>query len=578
MKTRQMSRAIALIFVCAGMACASKTVNLKIVAINDFHGQLESPGGLHHLPADAAATVPVGGVDWLAGYIADIKSKNPNTVVVSAGDLMGATPLVSALFHDEGTIETMNRAGLEINAVGNHEFDEGRAELLRMQNGGCHPTDTSSCQGAAVGTPVPFEGADFKFLAANVVDGKSGDTLFPSYTIKAYQGVKVAFIGLTLKETPTIATPSGVAGLGFRDEATTVNRLIPKLHALGARAIVVLIHQGGATATPQALSTLNACDGNLDGSPIKAIVNRLSDGVSAVITGHTHALYNCTLTTHNGVHTVPVTAASSQGRVVTEIDMALAAGGGVLKTRAVNVAVDRTNTAITPNAKIKLIVDNYKALVGPIANRFIGSITETLSKTNNAAGESALGDIIADAQREATTPVKFGGAQIAFMNPGGIRADLAFLSSSTGEGDGKVTFGELFTVQPFGNSLVTLTLTGAQIEQVLEQQFVGCANGQTSNRILSPSAGFSYAWNAAGAGCDKIDPASIMLNGIALNPAADYRVTVNSFLASGGDQFTVLAQGKKRLGGAQDHDALVAYFTAHSPVAPRALDRVLLIP
>ena len=579
MKIRQIASAIALTFAFTGAAYAGQTVNVKIVAINDFHGQLESPGSFRALPTDAFGTVPVGGIDWLAGYIADIKSKNPNTVVVSAGDLIGATPLVSALFHDEGTIETMNRAGLEINAVGNHEFDEGKDELLRMQNGGCHPTDVNSCQGAAVGTPVPFEGADFQFLAANVIDKKTGETLFPSYIIKEYEGVKVAFIGMTLKETPTIVTPSGVAGLHFKDEVRTVNRLVPKLRALGAKAIVVLIHQGGVTPTSQSVATINSCDGNLDGSPVKTIVSGLSNAVDLVISGHTHQAYNCKLATKNPNHLISVTSANSQGRVFTDIDMEVnKLNGRVKSVTAVNVAVDRGNAGITPDADIAQIVNNYKALATPIANRVIGSITADLARSASTAGENVMGDVIADAQLAATKEAGFGGAQVAFMNPGGVRADLTFASSTAGEGDGNVTFGEAFTVQPFGNSLVTLTLTGAQIEEMLEQQFVGCPNGQTFNRILLPSAGFSYAWSATGPACDKVDPASILISGVAVDPATSYRVTVNSFLADGGDKFTVLAQGTDRLGGAQDSDALEAYFKANSPVAPVALDRILLLP
>ncbi len=580
MKIRQIASAVAMTIACTSAACAATpSVKLKIVAINDFHGQLESPGSLRALPTDAFGTVPVGGIDFLAGYLADIKSKNPNTVVVSAGDIIGATPLVSALFHDEGTIETMNRAGLDINAVGNHEFDEGKTELLRMQEGGCHPTDVNSCQGAVVGTPVPFEGAQFKFLAANVVDKKTGNTLFPSYEIKEYEGIKVAFIGMTLKETPSIVTPSGVEGLAFKDEIATVNRLVPKLRRLGAKAIVVLIHQGGVTPTSQSVATINNCDGNLDGSPIKTIVNGLSNSVNLVISGHTHQAYNCKLATKNPNHLIPVTSANSQGRVLTDIDMVLNSRSGRLTSvSAVNVAVDRNNTSITPNADIKLIVDNYKSLVTPIANRVIGNITADLTRVASAGGENVMGDVIADAQLAATKEPKFGGAQVAFMNPGGVRADLTFVSSAAGEGDGNVTFGEAFTVQPFGNSLVTLSLTGAQIEEMLEQQFVGCPNGQAFNRILLPSAGFNYAWSATGPACDKVDPTSISINGVAIDPAASYRVTVNSFLADGGDLFSVLKKGTDRLGGAQDSDALEAYFTANTPVAPVALDRILLLP
>lgn len=593
MKMRQIASGLALIFAVTNVAHAidneknhkkpNPSVIVKIVAINDFHGQLESPGSLRNVPATSELpnppTTPVGGVDWIAGYIADLRNQNPYTTFVSAGDLIGATPLISALFHDEGTIETMNRAGLDINAVGNHEFDEGKDELLRMQKGGCHPTDENSCQGARVGTPVPFEGANFKFLAANVVETATGKTIFPSFVIKEYNDVKVAFIGLTLKETPTIVTPTGVAGLEFKDEAATINALIPKLHRKGAKTIVVLIHQGGTIPVAQAISTINSCDDHLAGSPIRAIVNELSNSVDLVISGHTHQAYNCLIATRDENHMIPVTSANSQGRVLTDIDIVIdAKSGKVHRVTPVNIAVDRTNAAMTPDADIKLIVDNYKTLVQPIASRVIGSITETLSRTANAAGESAMGDVIADAQLDATKAPGFGDAVVAFMNPGGVRADLTFASSSSGEGDGNVTFGEAFTVQPFGNSLVTLTLTGAQIEDLLEQQFTDCPNAQPFNRILSVSKGFTYEWDSQGAACDKINSTSVKINGVGVDPVANYRVTVNSFLADGGDNFKVLVQGTNRLGGAQDSDALEAYFAANSPISPGLLNRILRLP
>jgi 5'-nucleotidase len=412
-----------------------------------------------------------------------------------------------------------------------------------------------------------------------VVDKASKTTLFPAYEIKEYEGVKVAFIGMTLKETPTIVTPSGVAGLKFNDEIRTVNALVPKLHAMGVKAIVVLIHQGGVVPDVASAATMNNCTGNLDGSPIKTIVNGLSDAVDLVVSGHTHYAYNCKLTTKNGTHAIPVTSANSQGRVYTEIDMLLNKNtGNVRSVTATNVALDQRNTAITPDASIKQIVTNYKGLVSAIANRVIGSISAPLTRTASTAGENSMGDVIADAQLAATKDPKFGGAQIAFMNPGGVRADLSYVSSALGEGDGNVTFGEAFTVQPFGNSLVTLSLTGAQIEELLEQQFVGCTNNQPFNRILLPSMGFNYVWNASGLACDKVDPNTITLNGAIINPTASYRVTVNSFLASGGDNFKVLVKGTNPLGGAQDSDALEAYFVANSPLAPVALDRIQLVP
>lgn len=588
----------------ASSACAhavednSITTTVKIVAFNDFHGQIESPGTFR-LTGDPASAVRVGGVDWLAGYIAKYKAENPTTTVVSAGDLIGATPLVSALFHDEPTIETMNMAGLEFNAVGNHEFDEGKDELKRMQKGGCHLTDPNSCKGAEVGAPTndegDFAGADFKFLAANVLETDSGKTIFPAYAIKNYGRVKVGFIGMTLKETPTIVTPSGVAGLEFKDEAASVNALIPELRQRGAEAIVVLIHQGGTVPTAQNASTMNSCLGNLEGTPLKPIVNALDDAVDLVISGHTHQAYNCMISNKEG-RQIPVTSANSIGRILTNIDMTIdKATGEVITIEAKNELVDHTDTTVAPNAAIKTVVDGYKALSQPIADRVIGSITASMPhNAANAAGEIALGDVIADAQLDATNDVGFGEALAAFMNPGGIRSPgLLYPKSGNETVDGQVTYGEAFTVQPFGNSLVTLTLTGAQIKAMLEQQFVGCGagnapasfnypageTGQAFNRILQVSHGFTYSWSAAGPACDKVVPNSIKIGGVTVDPAQSYRVTVNNFLADGGDKFYVLKLGTNHLGGAQDIDALEAYFNAQGgTIAPGPQNRITLLP
>jgi 5'-nucleotidase len=564
-----------------------RAVPVSILAINDFHGQLRSAGtfasGVTGVPA-----IPAGGADQLAGHVAAFRARSRHSIVVSAGDLIGASPLVSALFHDEGTIEAMNRIGLDLNAVGNHEFDEGRGELLRMQSGGCHPTDPNTCKGADVGTPVPFEGAKFRFLAANVVDTKSRRTLFRPYEIRRFDGAPVAFIGMTLEGTPTIVSPSGVTGLSFRDEADTVNALVPELRRQGVEAIVVLLHEGGTVPTAQNAATINLCDGGLAGSPLAGIVSRLDDEVDMVISGHTHQAYNCKLPNSVG-RQIPATSANSIGRVATEILLVLHNASGrfdVVAHHANNVVVARNNPAVPANADIAALVAGYEALAQPIANRVIGRISGDLLRATNAAGESVLGDVIADGQLAATAAPAFGGADIAFMNPGGIRADLVFAGSAAGEGDGNVTYGEAFTVQPFGNSLVTMTLTGEQLHLLLEQQFMNCRDGypatdpvgQPFNRVLQVSAGFQYQWNPAGADCDKVDPATMTLHGVGIDPLASYRVTVNSFLADGGDKFYVLRQGTDRLGGAQDLDALEAYFIANDPVAPTPRDRIGVAP
>jgi 5'-nucleotidase len=526
-------------------------VEVQIVAFNDFHGNLQPPAG----SSGRVGTVNAGGAEYLATHVKALEKTNRNSIVVSAGDLIGASPLLSALFHDEATIEAMNQIGLDINAVGNHEFDEGTTELLRMQNGGCHPTD-----GCLDGDG--FAGADFQFLAANVVSQATGQTLFPPYTIRNFNGAKVAFIGMTLEGTPLIVSPSGVAGFNFLDEADTVNALIPELEAQDVGAVVVLIHEGGQ---PTALD-INGCVGV--SGPIVDIVNRLDDRVDLVISGHTHQPYKCV------IDGKPVTSAFSFGRVLTDIDMRVDRA----KKRVTSIKINNeiVTRDVTADPGITALINRYDAIAAPIANRVIGQITADVTRTTNAAGESALGDVIADGQLDATDDSGFGDAVVAFMNPGGIRADLTYAGSPAGEGDGNVTYGEMFTVQPFGNSMVTMTLSGAQIDRLLEEQFAPCTLG--TNRILQVSVGFAYTWSASGGTCDKVNPSSITINGVPVDPLAPYRVTVNSFLADGGDSFPVLTQGTNRLGGAVDTDAFEKYFATHSPVPPGPQNRITLVP
>lgn len=556
-----------------------KTVTVRLIGFNDFHGTLQSPGTFGaNLNIPLAQRPPVGGAEFIAGHVAKLKSQNPLNIVVGAGDFIGASPLISALFNDEPAIEVLNRIGVDFNAVGNHEFDKGSAELLRLQKGGCKAGDANSCKGAAVGTPVPFEGAKFKWLSANVVSMATGKTLLPAYGIKRMGKVKVAVIGMTLEETPTIVTPSGVAGLQFKDEADTVNALIPKLREEGVKAIVVLVHQGAFQTG--AIQDINGCDGGLAGSAIEQIVSRLSDKVDAVISGHTHAAYNCQLPNASG-RLIPVTSASAFGRVLTALDLVIDTKTRDVKTAsAANVLVDRTDTTVTPNAAVKGIVDGYNALVSPIANQVIGSITQDIPNTaaDNACNMPA-GDLIADAQLGATTPVGFGDAVLAFMNRGGVRNPGLTFNPLVGEGAGNVTYGEAFTLQPFGNSLVTLTLTRQDIKNALEQQFAGCrGQSPTNTRIMLPSAGFSYAWDGSKS-CDQrisnvkltvngLTSTLVDANGVVNDPLQPLRVTVNNFMSTGGDGFTTFQNGTNLLGGAQDIDALVAYMAAFK--APNA--------
>jgi 5'-nucleotidase len=577
--------AASLIGGCSGGDSAPFTV--KMIGFNDYHGNLESPGTFGASTAvPAADRPPVGGAEYMAAHVARLKAQNPLNVVVGAGDSIGASPLISALFHDEPAVETLNRIGLEFNSVGNHEFDKGSAELQRLQNGGCKTTggatDPNSCKGATVGTPVPFEGAKFKWLSANVLSTATGKPLLAPYGTKEFNGVKVAFIGMTLKATPTIVTPTGVAGLEFKDEADTVNALVPELRALGIEAVVVLVHEGGFQSGT--LSDINGCDGALAGSAIAAIVKRLDNAVDAVVSGHTHAAYNCKLPNAAG-RNIAVTSASSFGRVLSDIDMTIDPGTrDVTAVTATNRLVVRNDATVTANAAVAAVVNGYKGLVSPIANSVIGSITADLPNTRvDAACNMPAGNLIADAMLAATAPATFGQAQIALMNGGGVRnPGLTFASSAAGEGNGNVTYGEAFTTQPFGNSLVTMTLTAQNIKDVLEEQFAGCkGQSATATRVMLPSAGLKYTWDGAQACNARISNVTLRsggtvetlvdASGAVPNPTKTYRVTMNNFMADGGDGYSTFVKGTSRLGGAQDIDALVAYMALFkAPAAPYA--------
>ncbi|MGC1559639.1 MAG: bifunctional metallophosphatase/5'-nucleotidase [Bradyrhizobium sp.] len=523
-------------------------VDLRILAINDFHGYLKPPAGGIRIadPADKTKKIAVaaGGAEHMATLVKQLRQDRKNTIFVAAGDLIGASPLLSALFHDEPTIESLSMMGLDLASVGNHEFDEGKAELKRMQNGGCHPLD--KCQG-----PRPFPGAKFHYLAASTIETDTGKTIFPAYEIREFDGIPVAFIGLTLKGTPNIISPSSAAGLEFRDEADTVNALIPELKARGVEAIVVLIHEGGFPA-----GDYNECPG-ISGA-IVDIVGKFDRAVDIVVSGHTHQAYVCEIDGRL------VTSGDKFGTLVTAIDVKLDPNSrDVISAKADNVIV-RSGT-LPKDTEQTALIDAYDKSAAPIANRRAGSVTETLSRTPNNAGESALGDIIADAQLAATRSENDGNAVAAFTNPGGVRADIIKKE------DGAVTYADLFASQPFRNQLVTLSLTGAQIRDMLEQQWLD----PKRPRILQVSNGFSYNWDGLKPYGEHVLADSMSLNGVRIDPAGSYRVTVNNYLSLGGDGFTVLKEGSNQQFGVFDVDALYAYFQAHSPIAPTAADRIV---
>ncbi|MDI1264346.1 MAG: bifunctional metallophosphatase/5'-nucleotidase [bacterium] len=534
----------------ASHAQTAAPVELRILAINDFHGYLRPPPGGIEIPdpedKTKKTTVAAGGAEHMATLVGRLREGHKNHVFVAAGDLIGASPFLSAMFHDEPSIEALSMMGLDISAVGNHEFDEGKDELLRMQNGGCHPID--KCQG-----PHPFTGAKFRYLAASTFEKSTGRTVLPAYDIREFDGIPVAFIGLTLKGTPGMVSPTGVASLEFRDEAETVNALVPELKAKGVEAIVVLIHEGGLPT-----GGYNECPG-ISG-PIVEIVKKFDRAVDVVVSGHTHRAYVCEIDGRL------VTSGDKYGTLVTAIDLKLdRSTRDVVSAKAENTIVKSAELGKDP-AQTALI-ESYDKLAAPIANRPAGAVTATLSRVPNNAGESPLGDIIADAQLAATSAVANGGAQIALTNPGGVRTDITHRET------GAVTYADLFASQPFRNQLVTLTLTGKQIKDVLELQW----RDPKRPRILQVSKGFGYAWDAARADGERVIAGRMSLNGQPIDPAANYRVTVNSFLFVGGDGFNVLTEGTAPQTGIYDIDALNAYFQASSPISPGAADRIVRI-
>jgi 5'-nucleotidase len=553
------------------------TVAIKLIAFNDLHGNLEPPKTSITAPSSAGGTVavPAGGAAYLASAIASLRAKNPNHAVVSAGDMIGASPLVSALFLDEPTIEAVNLMKIDFNAVGNHEFDKGQTELLRMKNGGCAKnTALEPCQ-----VNKAFPGANFGFLAANTVKA-DGATLFPATGMKTFtQGgatVKVGFIGMTLKGTPSIVTPSGVAGLTFKDEADTANALIPGLRAQGADVIVVVVHEGATTTVGYNDKSCAGLSGDL-----LPILNRLDASVDVVVSGHTHRAYVCDYAKTNAAKPFLLTSAGQYGTLVTDIDLTVDTAtrkvtaktadnvivqGEAYTSGATTVALTDQYPSFAKNTEIAALVTQYQAVAAPLVQRVVGKVTGPATRTNAPSRENVMGNLIADAQLAATAPAGKGGAQIAFMNPGGVRADLVPAA------DGSVTYGQLFSVQPFGNSLVVKTMTGAQIRALLEQQFNSGSNTVAAPRVLLPSAGFTYTYDLTAAAGSRIT--AMALGGVPMADATAYRVTMNSFLATGGDNFTVFNQGTNTLGGDQDIDALEAYIKANDPLAPPATNRI----
>jgi 5'-nucleotidase len=550
---------------------AAAPVEVQILAINDFHGNLEPP----QLSIDAAAPdgtkvrVPAGGIAHLATAAKTLRSGHPLSVTVSAGDMIGASPFVSALFLDEPTITAMNLVGVEYNAVGNHEFDKGTAELTRMQHGGCEKYTTRQPCGLE-----PFAGANFGFLAANVLL-PNGQTLFPPTAIKDFGPVKIGFIGMTLKETATIVPPAGVAGVTFADEAATANALVPQLKAAGADAIVLLLHQGGRSTGGY---NDKSCP-NFTGD-ILPILARLDPAIDLVISGHTHAAYICQFP-RSGAHPLLLTSAGRFGTLISDIRLTFSPDRHLLSERADNLIVQGEGYSTSlgtvpvvpaypvyaPDPAVGAIVSRYVAAAAPQAQRIVGKLAGPVTKAETVDREQTAGEFIADAELAAG---RTAGAQIGFINSGGVRTDLVPAA------DGSVTYGQIFAMQPFSNSIVVKTLTGAQLKALLEQQFASGTNTAEKPVMLLPSKGFIFAYDLRRPAGDRI--VELRFSGKPTDPAGRYRVAVPNFLASGGDNFTTLAQGTVEKDIGLDLDALEAWLKKGAEVPKLGRIKSLALP
>lgn len=546
--------------------------DVQLLSFNDLHGNLEPPTGssgrVTELQADGTTkTVDAGGVEYLATHLRNARQGNKYSITAAAGDMVGASPLISGLFHDEPTIEALNGLDLDVTSVGNHEFDEGAKELARLQKGGCHPTD--GCSGGQ-----KFTGADFPYLAANVTDEKSGKPILKPYWVWKKNGVKVGFIGVTLEGTPNIVSAEGVKGLKFGDEVETINKYARELQRQGVKSIVALIHEGGS---PASTAYNYDCDspGAGDGisGPIVDIAKNVTPAVDALITGHTHQAYACTIPDPAGRPRM-VTSASSFGRLYTDTTLTYDRWTGDIARTAVKSANHVVTRDVAKAADMTTLITKWKTLSAPVASRPIGYIAGDIGNTGT---ESQAGDLIADAQLAYAKSVD-PEADLALMNPGGIRAGFTYTASG-GEGDGVVTYGEAYTVQPFANTVNLVDLTGAQVITALQQQVSGA--NEASPKILQISKGLTYTLDLTKTGAARVVADSVKLDGTAIDPAATYRVAMNSFLAGGGDGFAELGKGGNVRVGGDDLAALGTYLTANSsaasPYPVPAADRITVL-
>jgi 5'-nucleotidase len=525
-------------------AHAAPTIDIQILATNDFHGRIQNDTG--SLTAGAAV---------MAGAVKQLRAANPNTVFAAAGDLIGASTFESFIAHDKPTIDAMNEAGLDVSSVGNHEFDQGYNDLV---NRVMAPYNAST---------NPFGGASWKYLGANVRFKTSNNPALPRTWTKTFGSVKVGFVGAVTEHLPELVSPSGIADIKVTDVVDEVNTAADNLKAQGADLVIMLVHEGAPMTDCTQIGNLGP------DTDFGSIITGVDDNVDAIVSGHTHLEYNCHFPVPGwdgrpvtdrpvvsagqyavGLNQLVFTVDEATGEVVAQTQNVLhlkAANGGPFNY-PVDPATDTIVQAAVANAAVLGAVK-----LGNLGGAFFrGKLAD--GTTENRGAESTLGNLVAEVQKWATRNPESGSAQIAFMNPGGLRQDMT--GTGTGPFPRDLTYQQAAVVQPFANTLVNMRLTGAQIKKVLEQQW---QPGGASRPFLKLgiSKGFTYTFDDSKPVGSRIT--GMWLDGTAINPATVYSVTVNSFLASGGDNFLELNNGaSKHDTGQTDLQAMVAYMAA----------------
>ncbi|MFC0710844.1 bifunctional metallophosphatase/5'-nucleotidase [Azorhizophilus paspali] len=510
-------------------------VEVNLLAVNDFHGHIQPTRFSHRNATGEQLSLKAGGIGALSGLLAEMRARDPELLFVGGGDLIGGSPPLSAMWADEPSLRALDLLDMRLSVVGNHELDQGREELLRQVRGGCRsPRPDRACRFESV-----HPGIGFTYIAANLVDRRSGEQLFPAYRIERVRGARIAFVGAVLEDVDTQLSRQSMQGLRTLDEAQAINAQVPTLLAQGVDTIVAVVHQGGAT--PEAYDQPDCRQ--LSG-PIVEIVRRLDPRIKVVLSGHTHQGYLCR------VGEVLVTQAGSYGRLATHLTLRIDPHRHrLLEAEARNLLVDPSRYA--PSAEIgalqQAVERRSQAVLGrPLARLAVREVPQAYDD----AGESPMGNLIADAQLAATAHL---GAQVALTNPGGIRAGLVLEP-----GQAEVSYGQVASTQPFNNSLTIVTLRGAQLRELLEQQWQ-----QDGFRPLQPSASFSYSWDPGRPGGRHIVADSLRIDGRPVRDGDLYRITVNSFMAGGGDKLSVLAEATERLDtGLNDLEALIDYLQA----------------